>query len=82
MFGSCGWLMWFRMEVAKEVSWAGDPYAVKATSEFGERLYPRTSFQIWKEMKRGRSKAWLPVEIQSKSAQTVGSRDNGSLVIT
>jgi light-regulated signal transduction histidine kinase (bacteriophytochrome) len=60
------WLMWFRPEMERTVSWAGDPNA-KCIVEgpHGPRLMPRSSFAIWKETVRGRSQPWLPVELQA-----------------
>ena len=52
------WLMWLRFEVTREVHWAGDPYKPAEETPFGLRLYPRTSFEIWKEVKRGTSTPW------------------------
>jgi len=59
------WLMWFRQEVIQEISWASDPYKPKSSSQFGERLYPRTSISIWKETKCGHSESWRENEINS-----------------
>ncbi|HEY9679285.1 MAG TPA: GAF domain-containing protein [Drouetiella sp.] len=59
------WLMWFRVESPKEVSWAGDPYKPTESTEYGTRLYPRTSFAIWNETQRGRSQEWRQSEIQT-----------------
>jgi len=52
------WLIWFRFEVAEEVKWAGDPFKPAEETMFGKRLYPRTSFELWKEIKKG---SFLPV---------------------
>lgn len=59
------WLMWFRVESPEEVSWAGDPYHPKASTEYGDRLYPRTSFAIWNETQRGKSLPWQSHEIKT-----------------
>lgn len=56
------WLLWFRVEAVKEVAWAGDPYKPGGQTKFGDRLYPRTSFELWKEKSRGRSKPWTAIE--------------------
>lgn len=56
------WLLWFRVEAIKEVAWAGDPYKPERETKFGDRLYPRTSFELWKEKSRGRSKPWTAFE--------------------
>ena len=58
------YLMWFRPEVVRTVNWAGDP--VKARTK-NERLNPRKSFDVWKELVRGRSKPWTETEIDSAS---------------
>ncbi len=62
------WVMWFRMELVNELSWAGDPYTPKTGTEFGERLYPRTSFAIWKETKRGRAAPWSANELSAATS--------------
>ncbi len=59
------WIMWFRMEISREVKWAGDPYIPKESSPYGDRLYPRTSFELWKEVKRGRSSPWEAKDIDA-----------------
>jgi two-component system, chemotaxis family, sensor kinase Cph1 len=59
------WIMWLRFEVTKEVNWIRDPYQPKETTPFGNRLYPNTSFAIWKESKRGHSAPWQTWEIQA-----------------
>jgi len=69
------WLIWFRPEVALEVDWAGDPFAPKETAPFGDRLFPRTSFELWKEIKRGHSVPWTAFEIETAKylAEVVGN---------
>ncbi|MBS1953307.1 MAG: GAF domain-containing protein [Cyanobacteria bacterium SZAS-4] len=59
------WLMWFRVESPEEVKWAGDPYQPKTSTEYGARLYPRTSFAIWNETQRGKSLPWQSHEIKT-----------------
>ena len=54
------WLVWFRQEVVKTVTWGGDPH--KVVRESG-RIHPRKSFEAWREMVRGRSMPWHPAEI-------------------
>lgn len=56
------YLVFFRREVARTVSWAGDPTRPKTLGPNGDRLTPRKSFEIWKETVRGQSLPWLPVE--------------------
>ncbi|WP_350347940.1 diguanylate cyclase [Agromyces sp. G08B096] len=47
-------LVFFRAEVARDVSWLGDP---GGTNRPGE-LSPRTSFSAWRRTVRGRSEPW------------------------
>jgi light-regulated signal transduction histidine kinase (bacteriophytochrome) len=56
------YLMWFRPEVVRTVSWAGEPGKTQNTSN---RLNPRKSFEIWKELVRGKSNPWTKMEIES-----------------
>lgn len=55
------YLMWFRPEVVRTVKWAGEP---RSSSE-KDRLNPRKSFDMWKELVRGRSMPWTEMEIES-----------------
>ncbi len=59
------WLIWFRPEVALEVDWAGDPFSPKTSTPFGDRLFPRTSFELWKEVKKGHASPWSQSEIET-----------------
>jgi light-regulated signal transduction histidine kinase (bacteriophytochrome) len=56
-------LLWFRPEVVREVNWGGDPR--KPVEVEAERLTPRKSFALWKEMVRGRSVPWTACEIDA-----------------
>ncbi len=62
------WLLWFRIETIREVTWAGDPFKPAEDTPFGPRLYPRSSFEQWKEMKEGQSMPWSALDIESASA--------------
>ncbi|NAZ85634.1 SpoIIE family protein phosphatase, partial [Kineococcus indalonis] len=57
-----GWLLWLRPEQPRTVDWGGDPHNAKiATREGPEvRISPRTSFEKWREVVRGRSTPWRP----------------------
>lgn len=59
------WVMWLRPEMSKSVHWAGDPFKPSDDSPYGERLYPRTSFELWKETVKGISIPWQPWEIEA-----------------
>jgi light-regulated signal transduction histidine kinase (bacteriophytochrome) len=56
------YVIWFRPELVRAVSWAGEP--TKALQE--ERaLEPRASFTAWKMLVRGQSEPWSDMEIES-----------------
>ncbi|WLS05574.1 ATP-binding protein [Shinella oryzae] len=54
------WLVWFRPEVIRTVTWGGDPH--KVVRESG-RIHPRKSFEAWRESVRDRSAPWHEAEI-------------------
>jgi light-regulated signal transduction histidine kinase (bacteriophytochrome) len=56
------YLMWFRPEVVRTVSWAGEPQ-ILTDAEKG--LHPRNSFNTWQELVRGQSEPWSETEIES-----------------
>lgn len=60
------YLLWFRPEVVREVSWAGDPQ--KPFDVASEQLTPRKSFSLWKEQVRGRSLPWAEWEVLAASS--------------
>jgi two-component system, chemotaxis family, sensor kinase Cph1 len=60
------YIIWFRPEVVRTVTWGGDPSAAKA-SDTGGRLHPRASFESWTELVRGRSLPWRESERSSAS---------------
>ena len=56
--GSGDAIIWFRPEIEREISWAGDPAkAVDPVSTTGH-LSPRRSFALWSERVAGHSKPW------------------------
>jgi light-regulated signal transduction histidine kinase (bacteriophytochrome) len=57
-------VMWFRPEVVRTVTWAGDPHK-PAEPTSSDRLRPRTSFAAWQETVRYRSRPWKRVEIRA-----------------
>lgn len=58
------YLLWFRKEYAHTVNWAGDPNKPVTVGEFGDRLTPRKSFELWQESVSNKSKPWLKCEIE------------------
>jgi chemotaxis family two-component system sensor kinase Cph1 len=53
-------LVWFRPEVVRTVTWAGDP--TKAIDPDG-RIHPRKSFETWQQTVVGRSLPWRSAEV-------------------
>jgi len=58
----------FRKEVAKQVSWAGNPKKAVENSRFGDRLTPRKSFEAWTEEVRGESISWSDAQLRAAEA--------------
>ncbi len=57
-------LMWFRAEEIEQLNWAGNPH--KAVSLDPQAiLTPRTSFEAWSEIVRGRSQRWTLNEVEA-----------------
>lgn len=56
----CHLVIWFRPAIVQSIRWAGEPH--KQPDE-GGRLHPRTSFQSWEEIVRGKSLPWAASEI-------------------
>jgi light-regulated signal transduction histidine kinase (bacteriophytochrome)/CheY-like chemotaxis protein len=52
------YLIFFRKEVSRTVSWAGDPRKPVTPGPLGDRLTPRKSFEIWRETVEGQSLPW------------------------
>jgi chemotaxis family two-component system sensor kinase Cph1 len=61
----CEYLMWFRPELARSVSWAGDPHKPVTVGPTGDHLTPRKSFERWVETVRGACDPWTRLEIDS-----------------
>ncbi len=56
------YVIWFRPEVIRTVTWGGDP---RKPDDPQERLTPRKSFAQWQEIVRHRSIPWTQAEIDS-----------------
>ncbi len=52
------YVIWFRQEVLRTVTWAGNPAKPVETNDDGIRLSPRKSFAAWQETVRRRSVPW------------------------
>jgi chemotaxis family two-component system sensor kinase Cph1 len=57
-------LLWFRVEQAEIVNWAGNPHK-SDSAEAGAMLTPRTSFEAWQQTVRGVARAWTVPEIDA-----------------
>ncbi|MBN9670844.1 HWE histidine kinase domain-containing protein [Roseibium aggregatum] len=53
------YIMFFRREVSKKVSWAGNPEKPVTFGPNGARLTPRKSFETWQQIVQGQSEEWL-----------------------
>ena len=58
------YLMWVRPEQLQVVNWSGNP-AKGVDPENPQRLTPRKSFELWKEVVENKSTPWTDVEIES-----------------
>lgn len=58
----------FRREVAKSVTWAGNPEKPVEPGPNGLRLTPRKSFEAWKEVARGHCNPWKQREQRTAEA--------------
>ncbi|KFA89610.1 ATP-binding protein [Archangium violaceum] len=63
-------ILWFRPEVARTVTWAGNPQKPVVPGPGASRLHPRASFAAWQETVRGASLSWTPEDV----AAAVGFR--------
>lgn len=64
-------LVYFRREVSRTVTWAGDPTKPAVPGPNGVRLTPRKSFEAWRETVHGRSLPWTDVELRTAEALRV-----------
>ncbi|NOK07585.1 ATP-binding protein [Corallococcus exercitus] len=60
--------LWFRPEVARTVSWAGNPNKPVRPEPGHERLRPRASFDVWREETRGASLPWSMQDLEAARA--------------
>jgi light-regulated signal transduction histidine kinase (bacteriophytochrome) len=58
------YLVFFRREQIETVNWGGDPNKVYMSGPNGDRLSPRKSFEIWKEIVHLQSTPWTPHDRQ------------------
>ena len=51
-------IVFFRRELRRQVTWAGEPTKIVSETESGPRISPRKSFAAWQETVRGHSAVW------------------------
>jgi two-component system, chemotaxis family, sensor kinase Cph1 len=59
------YVLWFRPEVLQTVNWGGNPTKPVEGEGPGQRLHPRRSFELWKEVVRSTSLPWTPAEVEA-----------------
>ncbi len=59
------YLLWFRPELCRTVTWAGNPTKPVDMADDGVHIGPRKSFSAWQETVRGRSQPWPPVILEA-----------------
>jgi chemotaxis family two-component system sensor kinase Cph1 len=62
------YLIWFRAETIRSVTWAGNPHKPVEMNGDTASLSPRTSFEAWRETVRLRSAPWTLVQIEAAQA--------------
>ncbi|QOV90714.1 ATP-binding protein [Humisphaera borealis] len=58
------YLIWFRPELIRTLSWAGDPNKNAPDIHTG-RIHPRHSFDVWKQIVRNTSEPWTDAQIEA-----------------
>ncbi len=59
------YLLWFRPEQIRTVTWGGDPLKAVIIGDDPSDLSPRRSFAQWHQLVEGKSEPWSPAEIAS-----------------
>lgn len=62
------YLMFFRREVVRTITWAGQPDKQVTVAANANELSPRRSFAAWREVMRDQSMPWLPSEHRAAEA--------------
>jgi light-regulated signal transduction histidine kinase (bacteriophytochrome)/CheY-like chemotaxis protein len=65
------YVVFFRQEVVRAVTWAGQPGKLAVAGPHGERLTPRKSFEAWRETVRGHSTPWTEPQLRAAEALRV-----------
>lgn len=59
------WVIWFRAEKIRFVTWGGDPNKPVEIDEKTGRIHPRKSFEKWKQAVKNTSLSWNTDEVES-----------------
>jgi light-regulated signal transduction histidine kinase (bacteriophytochrome) len=62
------YIVFFRREIVKTVTWAGEPTKIDNLGPNGVRLTPRKSFEAWREIVQNQSERWSANEIRAAEA--------------
>ncbi len=65
------YLVFFRKELVRTVTWGGDPSKPAQYGPNGPRLTPRKSFEAWKETVIGRTRPWSDVDLRTAESLRV-----------
>ncbi|MGQ0674338.1 MAG: GAF domain-containing protein [Hyphomicrobium sp.] len=65
------YVLWFRSELIRDVTWGGNPEKPVESSPDGQRLSPRKSFAAWREQVRRQSRPWSSADVQTAQALRV-----------
>lgn len=60
-----GYVLWFRPEAVRTITWAGDPTKPVTDATGSPALHPRRSFASWMQVVRLRSRPWRDEEIEA-----------------
>jgi len=58
-------VLWFRPQVARTITWAGNPEKPVEPRPGEARLHPRASFRAWEETVRGASRPWTRADTEA-----------------
>jgi light-regulated signal transduction histidine kinase (bacteriophytochrome) len=62
------YVLWFRPEVIQSVNWGGNPAKPVEVEGPEQRLHPRRSFELWKEVVRSTSLQWSASELEAAAS--------------
>ena len=57
------WLLWFRPERVRTVTWGGNPFKPVEVGDSPEDLSPRRSFAKWHQLVQGTADPWSPADL-------------------